>query len=202
MDRQRRDQGFTIIEMLVALVIFSMIMLATLSAMRTFGESQTRIEAHSERLDEMRQATNLLRNLISKAIPIKTFITSKSTHNTFFYGGQDQLVWVAPLTTGVGSGGVYYFRLALQDEVLGLQMAVFKSPDEPPSWDEIDVHPLLPDVEALDIAYRGKLDADSDWESEWPMGYFSPKLVRLNMKVRGQYWPETVIRLDYGLLRR
>lgn len=202
MDRRSNHRGFTIIEMLVSLVIFSMIMLATLTAMRTFGESQSRIEQHTDRLDEMRQATSLLRSLVGKAIPVTAFVEEKGIYNTFFYGNEEQLVWIAPLVTGAGSGGVYFFRLALQDEVLGLQMVAFRSASEPPQWDGIEVYPLLRSVESIDISYLADLEPATEWQSEWAMGYFSPKLVRLNLKVRGKYWPETVIRLDNGMLRQ
>ena len=40
----RRGRGFTLVEVMIALVIFSMIMVATISALRAFGNTRLTVE--------------------------------------------------------------------------------------------------------------------------------------------------------------
>lgn len=194
-------KGFTIVEMLVSLVIFSMIMLATLTAMRTFGNSQARIEQYTDHLDEMRQVTGLVRGLIGKAIPVPVLIRGRG-YNTFFTGSNNHLVWVAPLTTGSGNGGVNFFRLSLQQNTLVLQRVPFQSTSQPPDWSKVTGNVLLEGVERIEFGYLPRWGTGFEWMDNWDLNYASPALVRLNIRVKGKYWPETVVRLDHGQLRR
>jgi prepilin-type N-terminal cleavage/methylation domain-containing protein len=194
-------RGFTIVELLISLVIFSLIMLGTLAAMRTFGESQSRIAQHTAHLDEMRQVSGLLRSLIGKAIPVPVFIKDRGL-NTFFTGGEQHLVWVAPMDTGSGNGGVHFFRVSQQEDRLVLQLLPFKSTENPPEWQAVKGHTLLQGVEKIEFGYLPALGNNYEWLDAWNLDYSSPALVRLNIKLNHKHWPEMIVRLDHGQLRR
>lgn len=201
MTKPHAIRGFTIVELLISLVVFSLIMLGTLSSMRTFGESQSRISRHATHLDEVRQVTGLIRSLIGKAIPVPVLIRERG-YNTFFTGADDHLVWIAPLTTGSGNGGVHFFRISLQQDRLVLQLAPFMSTTAPPEWQSVKPHTLLYGVERLEIGYLPDWEDTRGWLNKWDLDYQSPASVRLNIKVRDKYWPEMVVRLEHGQLRR
>ena len=48
------NRGFTLIEVVVALSILSLLMLAVISALRTFGNTQVSLEKLTDRVDQMR----------------------------------------------------------------------------------------------------------------------------------------------------
>ena len=61
-------RGFTLVEVMVALVVLSLLMLGTLSALRTFGDTQTRIKATAQQTDQVRQVSQFLRNTLRQAV--------------------------------------------------------------------------------------------------------------------------------------
>ena len=54
-------RGFTLVEVMVALTLLSLVMLVLGSAIRSMGASAERIDARSASIDEMRVATTFLR---------------------------------------------------------------------------------------------------------------------------------------------
>jgi len=56
-----RQGGLTLVEVIVATVILSMIMLATVTAMRTFGNTYERLMATTADTSEMREVHRFLR---------------------------------------------------------------------------------------------------------------------------------------------
>ena len=66
----RPARGFTLIEMMIALTLFSMMMLAIVAAMRTLGNTQSTLEQVTGRVDEIRGVSEFLRNSLSMAMPV------------------------------------------------------------------------------------------------------------------------------------
>src|SRR5690606_14159465 len=64
-----RQGGFTIVEVVVALTVLSLIVLATLTAVQTFGDTQARLETTLVRLDQMRMVSQFLRSTLRQAVP-------------------------------------------------------------------------------------------------------------------------------------
>ena len=85
-------------------------------------------------------------------------------------------------------------QLALVDEKLELKWHPYAKSVEAYSWEELEARALLSDVEEFEVGY---LDTFSgEWLDEWPGLTSNPVTVRLNIKARGKYWPELVVRLS------
>ena len=56
----RRRRGFTLVEVLIALVLLSLLMLVLTSALRSMGQVEARVEQRIEAADDFRLATQLL----------------------------------------------------------------------------------------------------------------------------------------------
>jgi len=198
---KKSQSGFTMVEMIIALVILSMIMLATLTALRTFAQTQTKIEEATARLNATRQVTDLLRRTIGQAIPI-VFIPEKGSYEaafgTYFIGDKESLIWVAPMNFGLDAGSSFVFRLSQEDGRLWLQFAPFVDPVTEPDWSELIKHELLADVTAFEIGFLGT--HGSEWVNEWPLSQTSPSLVKLTISSAERFLPEIVVRLDDGQL--
>ena len=57
----RGQGGFTLVEVIVSLGILSLIMLATISALRTFGQTQVSLDKMIDRVDEVRTVSGMVR---------------------------------------------------------------------------------------------------------------------------------------------
>ena len=205
----RRDRGFTLIEVMIALVVFSMIMAATISALRAFGNTRLTVERLTGRVNEIRVVSNFLRNTIGAALPVARYGDTFSgqanlrRHGVFFLGFPSELFWVAPLMGGAGFGGAHILHLGLEGDQLVLRWHPYQTNVSGIDWERLPRRVLLEDVERLDLGYRaepGLREADPGWLEEWTGAFSNPATVRLSMKVSGRFWPEMVIRLDRGEL--
>lgn len=188
----RQQAGFTIVEVIIALTILSLLMLTLITAVRTLGNTQTRVQLVIDRTDEMRMVSQFLRRSIGQAMPVLRREKGKN-ESTYFRGTENELVWVSPISAGPAIGGLNVVRLSVEEKQLILQLQAFKSPEEEPDWEDVDKHTLVLDLEEIVIGYR--LDKTQEWQEEWAQGAASPQTVRLVIEKAGRFWPELIIDL-------
>lgn len=184
--------GFTIIEVVIALTVLSMISLATLSAIRTFGSTQEKLDIVSERTQEMRAVSQFLRRVLVDAQPLMR--QQQQVSHSYLRGGQRELVWVAPFSASRVVGGLTVFRLFIdEDQQLSVQFAPYLNANQTVEWDRYDAHVLVSRVDELTLTYNaGPL---SDWVAGWENATRNPDRIRISLAVNGRYWPDLIIRL-------
>ena len=197
-----RQRGFTLLEVMIALVILSMIMVATMAALRGLGNTKATITLVTNRLDEVRVVSGFLRNSLGSAMPLRLGETGGPTFGrpepsaTYFRGSSSEVAWVAPLVAGADLGGAFVMQLNYIGERVELSWHPYRASMEPLNWAEVEPRVLLEEVEGFTIGYLG--DYGGEWLEEWPESPANPVAVRLNIKSRNKYWPELVVRLDPG----
>lgn len=60
------EKGFTLVEMLVAVSLLAVIMVALGSSLRTIAQTESRVDQRLGRIDEMRVSVGLMRQLIAR----------------------------------------------------------------------------------------------------------------------------------------
>ena len=201
-----RQRGFTLLEVMIALVILSMIMVATIAALRGFGNTKSTVTLVTNRLDEVRVVSGFLRNSLGSAMPLRLGETGDPTFGrpepsaTYFRGSSSEVVWVAPLVAGADLGGAFVMQLNYIDERIEFKWHPYRASMEALNWAEVEPRVLLEVVEEFTIGYLDNYGGD--WLDEWPEFPANPVAVRLNIKSRNKYWPELVVRLDPGELNQ
>jgi len=194
----RRLRGFTMIEMLIALVLLTLIMASTVAAMRTFGNTGATVEQLTDRVEEIRAVSDFLRRSIGDAAPVlrapeaAAGFIDDDRGGVFFVGDDSHLTWVAPLVAGAGHGGMHTLELRVADEVLQLRWQPYHPDGTLGDWPEAGTRTLVDQVEELRIDYLG--DYGQPWEESWPGAETQPVAVRINLRAAGRYWPELIIR--------
>lgn len=84
MKRPKFSRGFTLVEILVALFVFSILSLLIASALRSVIQSQAGTEKSAERLREMQFALLLLSRDIEQAVPRPVLNTNAKEEPAFF----------------------------------------------------------------------------------------------------------------------
>jgi len=194
-----KQKGFTLVEVVIALTILSLIMLATLTALRTFADTQERLQRVTERLDEMRLVTKLLRRTIGQAVPVSR-VKEEEAFGSYFYGDGTELFWTTPMS-GPGLGGLKVLHLAADTEgQLVLQIADYLTGAEEPDWSGLDQHLLVEELDSLLLAYREGPEAD--WVDQWELSPTSPYSVKILISAHGRFWPEIVMNLNDGKMQQ
>jgi len=184
-----KSTGLTLIEMLIALAVLSLISLAAATALRTFAQSQAAVEKKIEQVEQMRMTLGFVRRSLQKAIPMM----HPKGFNAYFEGGSQELVWVSPMSQ-VGVKGLQLMRLSTNSSgALHLQMIALNDGWQEPDWSGVDVYTIIEDGVELEIAYRESWD--QEWQDEWRLSPQSPSTVSLNIQYKDKYWPELIVHL-------
>lgn len=190
-----KARGFTLIEVLIALVLLSLLMGGLLASLRTLGDTATRLEARAAQAEERRLVSGFLRQVVGGLVR-KPVDPGDGTPPLPFLGGAAELIWVAPMPAHHTVGGLHRFRLSradLDEGALRLQFLPYVDDDTPPDWSLADQRLLLEGLQSLEIAYQ--LAGSRDWRSAWTEADRLPARIRLRLEQEAVWWPELVIPL-------
>jgi general secretion pathway protein J len=191
-----QQRGMTLIEVVIALVLFALIALALVSAMGTMGSTLTRSSQRIDDINDMRIITQFLRETVGAPQPF--FIPAQDGGNADFHGDQHSLYFVGNLSGYQGPGGLHLIHLyTVATGASGSQQLVVQFlPWQPgaqwvPDFSAVKPHVLINGVTNFSIHYLAPGGSD-DWQPEWRRLDRYPLAIRLNIAVMGRYWPEIV----------
>jgi general secretion pathway protein J len=190
----RRARGFTLVELLIALAMVSLITVLLFSGLRLGSRSWDAVEASADRTGALRLAHGFL---------LRTLIQARAASLVFdgamlpvFAGDAERLEYVAPLSEHVGVPGLYVLRLQVEGSgdrrnlILTrwlIHPEVLEGTDEIPAWEplkedsQMSLGSMPPDQDAaagafgrtlllegvagLELSYFGVTEGESD--PEW-----------------------------------
>lgn len=190
--------GFTLVEVVVALSIMSLLMIAVTAAMRTLGNSQSSIERVTDRIDEVRAVSSFLRDALEATVASSgsggglTFGGSgiEAKEYSYFSGDGNGFEWKARMVFGENHGGTFLLRLMRVEDSLVLKWQRPPQVIESRIWEDQSSRVLVDQVEDVQISFRG--EPDQEWQEQWEAPG-SPSMVRLNIKANDRYWPELIM---------
>ncbi len=194
-----REAGFTLLEMLIALALFSLLSMTLFGSLRLAIGAWTRGNAHGEEVGQTLHVQNLLRRLVEDAYPL--FLTDDPPDGHVDFDGTLQAVtFLASTPIVLGTGG--RSRISLSAQPRGNQVdLVLTSNLELARPDDRSVlmrKPLLPDLAAVEFSYFGRLASDRNpvWHPQWKGQSALPQLIRVLVRFPSddpRIWPELVI---------
>jgi general secretion pathway protein J len=209
----KRAAGFTLLEVLAALVLLALLLVGVYSGIRTATHSVRSGTAAIERLDQIRSAQQFLRRELAQSLAQSIGHTDQG-EPIFFVGTAHEMRYVAPLPGYLGKLGPQLQRLQLVDdghEGLRLELSlVLLPPDGKPPQPLGEPQVLLDHIRDGGFNYRG-IDARGaavPWAPTWADGRLLPQLVSITLRSRdGADWPQLNVPLrvnpvQTGLLQR
>ena len=196
---RRAASGFTLVEVLVATALLSLVMLGLLTAMRSFAQTETRIDERIRVDDDLRASERFLRGVLSTVSPRLRSTEAGAPKQIDFAGGADSLRWIGVMPARHGAGGLYRFRLyvrpATADEPAALMLEFlpyvpgFEVPLNP---DAVLSRAMATSIGAVSFRYQEDLSSGEQWLTDWPNADRLPQRIGLNVLGTTQPWPEIV----------
>lgn len=198
---KKRAAGFTLLEILAALVLLALLLLGVYSGIASASRSVRSGTAAIERMDQLRAAQQFLRRELAQSLAAPISRTDRG-EPVYFQGDAHEMRYVAPLPGYLGKLGPQLQQLQLVDDGAGglrleLRLALLP-PDGGPPQALGEPQVLFDHSRAGGFHYLGT-DADGSalpWAGEWTADRSLPQVVRIELQPQGRAsWP----RLDIPL---
>ena len=197
-----RAGGFTLVELTIALVLMAGIASILFGSLSLAARSWDGGEAKVLQVSDMRTAQTYLRAQISAQYPQRMWKMAELP--LLFAGQREEMRYAAVLPERVATGGVYFFRLAVERTGEKSQLVQERVvPDvtalQGPEFRDAERSVLADGIAELRIGYFGRdagaSDADTPtWRERWEDRQRLPLLVRLDVTpVKGAAWPTLVV---------
>jgi len=198
-----KTTGFTLVELLLAITLMSILLALTYSGLRAATRSSERGELMLAAGGEMRASHQFVRRQLNQMLPLPFEVTdSVDAVRIVFMGDARSIQYVAPMPGYLGSGGPQVQLIELtsgDDSVLQFSHALLQGYEDERLFDRDPVI-LLENVRSGGFEFLG-LDEDGEpagWTSSWDQPDLLPLAVRLNVEFAGDVrllWPELVARV-------
>lgn len=206
----RPSGGFTLVEVLIALTLLSLLMLALTGAMRAMGQTEERVEQRIATADDYRATVHLLQDVLGR-VSARRFASGRAgapPEAPFFEAAPDSLAWIGIMPARYGVGGRHYMRLAVEAgpdgaSQLVLRYAPWTGAPAFSAWEQADGQVLAAPVQAMTLRYQEP--ASGGWSPVWPpLGVphttlppaLLPGAVALQLEGAQPGWPPLVVALS------
>jgi len=201
-----RSRGFTLVELLVAIMILTLFMTASMGAVRISSRSWAAAQERADATEEMRATADFLRRQFAQ-LPNLT-VGEGDKERLTFAANEKWVRFVAPAPQYSHGAGLMTYVLAAEliDErhSLTLRYAPFD-----PGSDEVNEHyfsePIIlaTGFEGIGFQYYGAPTDEDDaaWQTNWQDdadNFPSAIFIRTRAKPDGDGWPDLVFELRSG----
>jgi general secretion pathway protein J len=192
------QRGFTLLELIVALVLLGLLSAVLFGSVRLAGQSTDRGEAAVEAAANMRLAQQFLRTNLEAQHPLR--MRKMVDWPLLFAGTRDELRYASNLPARVAGGGVWFYRLVVltsdaRSPLVLERMIPDLAADAFPDFTNAERSVLADDIASLQIGYFGR-DPDAaptvepTWRDTWDDTQRLPLLIRVDVTPkRGAPWP-------------
>jgi general secretion pathway protein J len=198
----KRLDGFTLIELTVALVLLALMSAVLFGSLGLAGTSVDRGEAKADATSGMRLAHAFLRANLEEQHPLR--MRKINEFPLLFSGDREELRYAAALPPRVASGGIWFYRLAvLRDDARAPLVLERSIPDlnslQAPELREPERSILAQDIASLKISYFGRDPGANEantptWRDRWEDTQRLPLLIRIDIEPKqGSPWPPLIV---------
>jgi general secretion pathway protein J len=194
-----RQAGFTLMELLVAITLLSLLSLVLTSSLRFGFTAWARGSEHADSVDHKVLVQDFLRRTVGDAYPY--FLPTDPTHGpgyVDFSGTPQSLHFLASAPTALGSRGRVRFGVELERSSSKTELVVTTTPELAEASAKPQRKILASNVETVEFAYFGKKRSERapDWHDAWREELTLPQLVRVRVRPASgdtRPWPDLII---------
>ena len=183
--KSSREAGFTLLEVLAALALASLILVSLNLAMRSIGMGVDRTRQSLGQQQAIAAAVELFGRDVARIAKIRR-PGGEDFEGYVFDGQPNELVYVLREDRGIAAPGLYLVRLSLSDNngvrELVRERAPFAFGDASlaaPEWRDPVV--LLSGPYDIGFAYRAQRSGIREWSSRWSVARTMPEQIRLTI---------------------
>src|SRR6476660_5645069 len=188
--------GFTLLELLVALALFSLLSLVLLESVRFGIGAWQRSNTYADQMADGLHVQTLLRHMIENAYPL--FLSDDSSKKRIdFDGHKNTLSFLTPTPLALGSGGRSRILLATERHGSTANFILTAWPDLKRQYNTLRPTILLEGLKDATFSYFGKTSSDKimNWHDDWFNQPELPQLIKIHLQFSSddaRHWPDLI----------
>jgi prepilin-type N-terminal cleavage/methylation domain-containing protein len=177
------DDGFTLVEVLVALVLVGLLSLLTLEALQFGVQAWRRGSASSLKLDDRIHAEGALRQLLSQTSP-RFVARVGAVGYVDFEGRAASMQLIAEPPQSLSGSGPLIFNLSAEKRGDRTDLSLASRPELAIGTEQLPARqrPLLEDVGQVEFSYYGVKSQQAEWHREWVRQTHLPDLIKITLR--------------------
>lgn len=204
MKRERHQSGFTLVELIIALLILSFVMLLCANGFKFSTRVWDVVNTQSEEIDSLQAVQGFLRKSISLAlINDRANEEEEEIQQTVFIGNDKRLIYVSYSPQYGVDDYLYKYELFLDRENNNLSL-IYKPYNLQVNKNiEDQTSILISDVKDIGIEYFSGFateNSNDGWIAGWNDQFTLPLLIKIKLIFEDEKnsWPELVIQMRNG----
>lgn len=191
------EAGFTLVELLVALALFSLLATLLFGNVRFGLHAWQKASVSTERFQRSMISRDLLRRMIGNLYPM--LVPGDPTQPQIDFDGGKEAVNFLGYAPTVASGGRFRFRVFIERRRDQADLVMSSTPELADSDSPMTAKTLLlSGIERVEFSYFGDSASGqhSQWNDSWIKRSEIPSLVRIRVTTRSdeaQFWPDLII---------
>ena len=192
--------GFTLIEVLIALTLLSIMVVLLFASLKICADSWEKGENKITEVNEVAVVYHFFQQHLSVAKPLSNN-SAGAEKNFSFQGDLQSLQFVSEFPASVARPGLQLFSLSLleveDEQIINVSLVSFIEATEGEESQKEEIT-LIKHVKDFKLSYFGADDAasKSEWTEDWLNKNILPRLVKINIELEnGVFWPEMLIEL-------
>ncbi|MDO8845399.1 prepilin-type N-terminal cleavage/methylation domain-containing protein [Methylicorpusculum sp.] len=194
-----RQKGFTLIEIMMAMTLLSLMMVLLFGALRISAQSWEVGEGKVAQVSETAMVYQFFRRHLAIAQPLWHDFSEDEERAFSFRGTAESVQFVSPLPASAARPGLQVFTVYLQQEngnnALKVSIKPFFPSSDEQAWQDEDVV-ILTHVSLFQMSYfeSDPLSESGGWQQEWVDRETLPSLIKIRIARDNElYWPDMVI---------
>jgi len=199
-----RSRGFTLIEVLIAMTLLSVMVVLLFSSLRTAAESWNAGENKVAEVNAKAVVYQFFKHHIAGIRPLPMLNSTQNflpENQQAFQGNAQSLRFVAALPAASARKGLQIFTIAMDSadrSILLVSLSPYRQNDTDAVVEPVRPEVLLENIAEFRFAYFGQTEdvAVQQWRNEWTIADRLPRLIKVSIQLAdGSYWPEMVFPL-------
>ena len=194
-------RGFTLIEVLIAMSLLSLMMVLLFSSLHIGAKSWQQGEEKIADINEIAVVQQFFNHHLAHALPQWNDFDPEKERVFAFQGKRKSVQFVGAFTASAERSGLQLFNVTLKDIHKKSTVTVSVKPFFPLAENETafeDEVELISDVKQFELAYFGLNDETGEyqWQNEWLSKELQPRLVKISLELAdGRYTPDMIVTL-------
>ncbi len=198
----RRQAGFTLVELLVAMTLLAFLSITLFGGLRFGARSWEAVVDSSAERDHIASTQTFLRDRLGQLTRPGPAGPRRLDDEGRLDGGPERLEFIAPWLSALSLGGLYRFTLWHEDTGDGRLMLSWQPAEaDPDALEELGdlagERILLDGVAEFSLSYYGAPDEDAEpeWLDRWESPGAPPRLVRVDLAFADarRVWPVFIV---------